>query len=129
MAKYTYALGRRKTSVATVRLYEGKGETLINEKALNIAYTKQYDKKVLLEPLVLIEGLDKYYFTAKTSGGGRSGQVQAIRHALSRALAEQGDEFKAILKKAHLLTRDDRMKERKKTGLRKARKAPQYSKR
>lgn len=129
MAKYIYALGRRKTATATVRLYEGKGENMINDKKFNEVYSKPEEVKKLQEPFILIDKIDAYFYTAKTSGGGAKAQIEAIRHAISRSLAQISPEYKIILKKAGFLTRDDRMKERKKTGLKKARKAPQYSKR
>lgn len=129
MDKYTYTIGRRKTSTATLRLFEGKGESKINEKPLEVVYTDAMDKATILEPLRLVEAIDNYYFTVKVKGGGVKSQAEAIRHALARALAKQQADYKNVLKKALLLRRDDRMTERKKTGLKKARKAPQYSKR
>ena len=129
MAKYTYTLGRRKTAVATVRLYEGNGENLINDKPLKEYIKLVEDQMTVLEPLKITGTEKAFYFTAKMSGGGYYGQLKAIVHGLSRALAKQDPEYKKILKKALMLRRDDRMVERKKTGLRKARKAPQFSKR
>ncbi len=129
MAKYTYAKGRRKQSVATVRLYKGKGESTINEKKIEDIYHMPHQLARLYSPLELVNGKDDYYFTAKTIGGGFTGQLDAIVHAMSRALVEENPEYKSILKKNDLLTRDPRMVERKKTGLRKARKQAQFSKR
>ncbi len=129
MEKYIYTVGRRKTSTSTVRLFEGKGESLVNETPVEKVYADPSLKALLMEPIVLVNGVDKFYFTAKVKGGGKVSQIGAIKHALSRALAKIDPEYKAILKKNLLLRRDDRMVERKKTGLRKARKAPQYSKR
>lgn len=127
--QYTYALGRRKTSTATVRLYEGKGITTINEKPLETVYPAKLDQQTIFSPLLALEKKDKFYFTAKTKGGGVKSQAEAIRHALSRALVKFDKEFRTTLKPLGYLTRDPRMVERKKTGLRKARKHEQYSKR
>lgn len=127
--KYIYTKGRRKTSVSTMRLYPTKGESLINDKKIDEVYPDSTDKARIFEPMKLTETLDTHYFTAKTQGGGTSSQIGAIVHALSRALAKESKEYKTVLKKAGLLTRDDRMVERKKTGLRKARKGRQFSKR
>lgn len=127
--KYTYSLGRRKTATSTLRLYEGKGEIMVNDKPISEVYPDPADKALILEPLRLVGQLDNYYFTAKTNGGGIKSQAGAIRHALARALAEVNPATRSDLKKAMMLRRDDRMKERKKTGLKKARKAPQFSKR
>ncbi len=129
MEKYIYTKGRRKTSVATLRLYEGNGVTMINDKKFEDVYRDPVDRALILEPLKLIGSLDKYYFTSKTKGGGVKSQAGAIRHALSRALVKSSSDFKSTLKKAGMLVRDDRMVERKKTGLKKARKSPQFSKR
>jgi small subunit ribosomal protein S9 len=129
MEKYIYAKGRRKTAVATIRLFEGKQESLINEKPITEVIKDKFDKDNVFFPLTIVDSKDKYYFTAKVKGSGVKAQQGAIVHALSRALASIDPGFKDALKKAKLLTRDERMVERKKTGLRKARKAPQYSKR
>lgn len=129
MEKYIYTKGRRKTSVATIRLFEGKGDNLVNNKPINQFFSIIDDQKHVVEPLRLVNAFDKYYFTAQVNGGGLKGQVGAIIHGLARALAKEDPEYKAILKKALMLRRDDRMTERKKTGLVKARKAPQFSKR
>lgn len=129
MAKYIYTIGRRKTSVATLRLFEGKGDSLINEKPLEELYPDATDKRNILLPLSLTNNVDKFHFTVKTSGGGKRGQRDSIILALSRALVKYDADLKEILKKESLLTRDDRKKERKKTGLLKARKSPQFSKR
>jgi small subunit ribosomal protein S9 len=129
MAKYTYAKGRRKEAVATIRLYKGKGESTINEKKIEEIYHMPHQLDRLMSPLDLVNAKDDYYFTAKTIGGGFTGQLDAIVLAMSRALIEENPEYKSILKKNDLLTRDPRMVERKKTGLRKARKQAQFSKR
>lgn len=129
MEKYHYAIGRRKRSVATVRLFEGKGESLVNGKPSKVVFNLGMEQKRLGEPLEVTNNQDKFYFTAKAQGGGRSGQIGAIVHALARSLVKADNDFRGELKKAGLLRRDDRKSERKKTGLRKARKSPQYSKR
>lgn len=129
MDKYIYTVGRRKTSTATLRLFEGKSDNIIGQKKLEEVYPHLSDKAELLEPLKLVDGIGEYYFTVVVKGGGKRSQLGAIKHALSRALAKKDREYKKILKPHGLLTRDDRMKERKKTGLRKARKARQFSKR
>ncbi|MBN1331290.1 30S ribosomal protein S9 [Candidatus Dojkabacteria bacterium] len=127
--KYIYTKGRRKTSTSTLRLYPQKGDNLVNDKKIEEVYPDPNDRARILEPLKLTETIDSHYFTAKTQGGGVSSQIDAIKHAIARALAKENPEFKTIVKKAGLLTRDDRMTERKKTGLRKARKQRQFSKR
>jgi len=127
--KYYYAKGRRKKSVATVRLYEGNENSLINNKKVEEVYASIVDLERIYRPIVLLEKKGQFYFTAKVKGGGKVGQRDAITHALARSLAEMNADFRKVLKKAGLLTRDERKKERKKTGLLKARKAPQYSKR
>ncbi len=127
--KYIYAVGRRKTSTATVRLYTGEGENMINERKIGDVYTSQQEVRDMLLPLEVTGNQGKFYFTAKASSGGKAGQRGAVRLALARALVKNDEANKAELKKFKLLTRDDRMVERKKPGLRKARKAPQYSKR
>lgn len=127
---YFYALGRRKTAVATLRLYRGKGETTINDKAIEAYTTNEYVRQGMLRPFKVVD-LDQkdFYFTVKVSGSGVSAQQDAISLALSRALVEMEPGLKKALKQEKLLTRDPRMVERKKPGLRKARRAEQYSKR
>ncbi|WP_019131875.1 30S ribosomal protein S9 [Peptoniphilus obesi] len=121
--------GRRKTSVARVRLLAGNGEFKINGK--DIADYFNYDTLIATakSPLELTETADKYDVIVKVEGGGYTGQAGAVRHGIARALLEADPEHRAILKKAGFLTRDPRMKERKKYGLKKARKRPQFSKR
>ena len=121
--------GRRKTSVARVRLLAGNGEFKINGK--DIADYFNYDTLIATakSPLELTETADKYDVIVKVEGGGYTGQAGAVRHGIARALLEADPEHRAILKKAGFLTRDPRMKERKKSGLKKARKRPQFSKR
>lgn len=127
--KYFYAYGRRKTSVATIRLFSGNGESKVNEVELKQYFPLESDRKVVLMPLAITEKLKDFYFTSKVKGGGKKSQREAIRHALARALVVSDEDLKPALKKHSLMTRDDRMVDRKKTGLVKARKAHQYSKR
>ncbi len=129
MQKYDFTIGRRKSAIATFRLYKNEGESLVNDRPIEKYFVEQKDVFHLQEPFVITKTLGKYHFTAKVTGGGKASQAGAIRLALARALAKEDEEFKKLLKKAGMLTRDDREKERKKTGLVKARKAPQFSKR
>ena len=121
--------GRRKKSIARVRLVDGKGTITINGKALEEYFGTDVLKVIVKQPLVASSTLDKYDVICKVIGGGISGQAGAIRHGISRALLEANGEYRPILKASGFLTRDARMKERKKYGLKKARKAPQFSKR
>ena len=121
--------GRRKSSIARVRLTNGNGNIVVNGKALDEYFGVETLKVIVKQPLVTTNTLDKFDITAKVTGGGISGQAGAVRHGISRALLEANSEFRPALKSAGFLTRDARMKERKKYGLKKARKAPQFSKR
>ncbi len=128
--KYTYTIGRRKTSVATVRLFDKPGKNTINGKPVEVIYTSKSEAGKLIEPFMVAElENDKYSFTAVCKGGGRISQLEAVCLGLSRAIAKKYPEKKKALKLKSLLTRDPRMVERKKPGLHKARKAEQYSKR
>jgi len=129
MDNYTQTVGRRKTASASIRIFKGQAESTINGKPIKVIYTQLAQIKRINSPFVLTNNQDKYYFTAKTVGGGVSGQLGAIVLGISRGLVKEDELNKPLLKKAGLLSRDDRMVERKKTGLRKARKKPQYSKR
>ncbi len=130
MNKLAYiGTGRRKTSVARVRLVPGEGKFNINGKNLNEYFSKEVCIEKIKKPLILTQTEFQFDVIVNVNGGGISGQSGAIAHGISRALLQANDEYKPILKKAGLLTRDPRMKERKKYGLKKARKAPQYSKR
>ena len=130
MAKTQYrGTGRRKKSIARVRLVPGNGSILINEKDLNDYFGLETLKVIVKQPLVLTDTLNKYDVLCKVIGGGYTGQAGAIRHGISRALLKADEELRTSLKKAGYLTRDPRMKERKKYGLKKARKASQFSKR
>lgn len=121
--------GRRKTSVARVRLIPGSGKITINKRDIDDYFDFDTLKVLVREPLEITDTLDKYDVFVNVHGGGFTGQAGAIRHGISRALIESDEELRPILKKAGFLTRDPRMKERKKYGLKKARKAPQFSKR
>ena len=128
--KYFYGTGRRKSSIARVRVYEnGTGSIIINGRDINDYFGLETLKLVVRQPLVTTELVDKVDVVVSVCGGGVSGQAGAIRHGIARALLQHGDEMRPILKKAGLLTRDPRMKERKKYGLKAARRAPQFSKR
>ena len=127
---YVYGTGRRKKSVASVRLYEGTGKITINGRDIDDYFGLETLKLIVRQPMTLTETIGKYDLEIKVLGGGVSGQAGAIRHGLARALVKENAEaYKATLKKAGLLTRDPRMKERKKYGLKAARRAPQFSKR
>ena len=121
--------GRRKSSIARVRLVEGKGTITINQKPLDEYFGTDVLKVIVKQPLVATNTLDKYDVICTVTGGGLSGQAGAVRHGIARALNEANSEYRPTLKAAGFLTRDPRMKERKKYGLKKARKAPQFSKR
>ncbi len=123
------ATGRRKSSVARVRLLDGSGKITINKRDIDEYFGLDTLKQIVRQPLVLTDSLQKYDIFANVDGGGYSGQAGAIRHGIARALIKISEENKGVLKTAGLLTRDPRMKERKKYGLRKARKAVQFSKR
>jgi small subunit ribosomal protein S9 len=124
-----YGTGRRKKSVARVRLLPGSGEITINNRNIDDYFDYDTLKVIVREPLVITDTIDKYDVVVNVNGGGFTGQAGAIRHGISRALIKADEELRPILKKAGFLTRDPRMKERKKYGLKKARRAPQFSKR
>lgn len=126
---YLYGTGRRKSSVARVRVYPGNGSITINGRDIDDYFGLDTLKLIVRQPMALTDTLGKYDIICTVAGGGVSGQAGAIRHGLSRALLQVSDEMRPILKKAGLLTRDPRMKERKKYGLKAARRAPQFSKR
>ncbi|OGO77817.1 MAG: 30S ribosomal protein S9 [Clostridiales bacterium GWB2_37_7] len=130
MAKLQYfGTGRRKSSVARVRLVPGEGKIIINKRDMDNYFGLETLKLIVRQPLVLTNTVPKYDVIANVHGGGYTGQAGAIRHGISRALLEVDGELRSVLKKAGFLTRDPRMKERKKYGLKKARRAPQFSKR
>ncbi|MFV0497839.1 MAG: 30S ribosomal protein S9 [Candidatus Fimivivens sp.] len=126
---YLYGTGRRKSSVARVRVYPGSGSITINGRDIDDYFGLDTLKLIVRQPMALTDTLGKYDIICTVAGGGVSGQAGAIRHGLSRALLQVSDEMRPILKKAGFLTRDPRMKERKKYGLKAARRAPQFSKR
>ena len=121
--------GRRKNSIARVRLVNGTGKITVNSKDLEEYFGVETLKVIVKQPLVATNTLDKFDVICTVKGGGISGQAGAIRHGIARALLKANSEYRPILKSSGFLTRDARMKERKKYGLKKARKAPQFSKR
>ncbi len=125
---YFYGTGRRKSSVARVRVYAGSGNITINGRNIDDYFGLETLKLIVKQPLILTENSDKFDIVC-TVAGGVTGQAGAIRHGLSRALLQVNEELRPVLKKAGFLTRDPRMKERKKYGLKAARRAPQFSKR
>ena len=128
--QYHYGTGRRKSSVARVRVYEnGTGSITINGRDIDDYFGLETLKLIVRQPLDTTDTLGKVDIVATVSGGGVTGQAGAIRHGISRALLEMNAEFRPVLKAAGFLTRDPRMKERKKYGLKAARRAPQFSKR
>ena len=127
--KFFYATGRRKTSSARVYLKSGKGKVTINGKESDAYLTRLQSRMVIMQPIELLNQAGKFDLKVTVSGGGESGQAGAIRHGITRALIAFNEEFKAELKKAGFVTRDPRMVERKKYGLRGARRRGQYSKR
>jgi len=124
-----YGTGRRKKSIARVRLIEGTGVVTINGKSIDEYFGTEVLKVIVRQPLTATNTVSKYDVVAKVVGGGFTGQAGAIRHGIARALNEANSEYRPALKSNGYLTRDPRMKERKKYGLKKARKAPQFSKR
>ena len=130
MAKVEYnAVGRRKTAIARVRLVAGDGKILINKRDLNDYFGLETLKMTVRQPLELVKVGSDMDILVNVTGGGLTGQAGAIRHGISRALTKANPEYRDSLKKAGFLTRDPRMKERKKYGLKAARRAPQFSKR
>jgi small subunit ribosomal protein S9 len=128
--KYFYGVGRRKSAVARVRLYPGQGNIVVNNRSAQDYFGgRDVFQTVISEPLRLTNTFDRFNLQVRVVGGGQSGQADAIRHAISRALVDFDQELRPVLKQSGLLTRDARVKERKKVGLKRARKAPQYTKR
>ncbi|MHB8572448.1 MAG: 30S ribosomal protein S9 [Candidatus Dormibacteria bacterium] len=126
---YNYGTGRRKTAVARVRLLPGEGVVTINGKTSSQYFGRKMLENVALQPLRLTDTAARFDVSVKVVGGGTSGQAGAISHGIARALIDLDQELRPALKQAGMLTRDSRMKERKKPGLKRARKAPQYTKR
>jgi len=130
MAQQTnYGTGRRKTSAARVFLSAGSGSITVNGRALDEFFGRETARMVVRQPLVLTDNVDKLDVNVTVSGGGNTGQAGAIRHGIARALLEHDETLRSSLRQAGFLTRDARMVERKKVGLHKARKRPQFSKR
>lgn len=129
MSEYTEAVGRRKTATARVRIYAGNGDIVVNELPLGEYFGREQDQVILRQPLVLTGTQGSFNISVRVKGGGESGQAQAARHGIARALMGVDGNLRGTLKSAGFLTRDSRVKERKKPGLKRARKAPQYTKR
>lgn len=128
-SNYFYGTGRRKSSVARVRVYPGTGKITINDRDIDDYFGLETLKLIVRQPLALTGTAEKFDIVCRVAGGGVTGQAGAIRHGLSRALLQFDENLRPALKKAGFLTRDPRMKERKKYGLKGARRAPQFSKR
>ncbi|MCX6049464.1 MAG: 30S ribosomal protein S9 [Chloroflexi bacterium] len=129
MAQYIEAIGRRKTATARVRLYPGTGDIVVNDKPYQQYFGRDLDRMLLLMPLVLTGNENTFNISVHVNGGGDNGQAAAVRLGIARALCDSDINMRPALKAAGLLTRDARAKERKKPGLKRARKAPQYTKR
>ena len=126
---YFHGTGKRKSAVAQVRLLPGNGTIVINGKPYEELFTRLEQRRAIMQPLLVTDNLDKYNVMVKVAGGGISGQGGAISHGIARALVKANEGLKTVLRQHGLLTRDSRIKERKKAGLKRARKAPQYTKR
>ena len=129
MANNYYGTGRRKKSVARVYLKPGTGKITINKRDIDDYFGFETLKIIVRQPLVATDTVDKFDVNVNVKGGGYTGQAGAVRHGIARALLTVDEEYRPVLKKAGYLTRDPRMKERKKYGLKAARRAPQFSKR
>ena len=129
MAEYKEAIGRRKEASARVRLYPGTGEIVVNDKPVGDYFGRALDQMILRQPLVLTGTEGAYNISVKVAGGGESGQASSVRMGIARALTMWDPNLRPALKSAGFLMRDARAKERKKAGLKRARKAPQYTKR
>ena len=126
---YFYGTGRRKTAVARVKLSPGNGAIIVNGVSYEELFPRVEQRQAVIKPLLVTDNLDKYSAVVKVAGGGISGQSGAISHGIARALVKVDENLKPRLRQNGLLTRDSRAKERKKAGLKRARKAPQYTKR
>lgn len=126
---YNYGTGRRKSAVARVFIKPGKGDIMVNEKPVDVFFSRETGRMIVRQPLNLTETLNKFDIMVNVTGGGESGQAGAVRHGITRALIEYDASLKPVLKQAGLVTRDAREVERKKVGLRKARRRKQFSKR
>ena len=127
--RYIFATGRRKTAVANVRLFEGKGDQIVNKKPISQYFAYSFHLEEISKPLEVTGLAGKYFFTAHVNGGGPHAQATALRHGVSMALGKISEDVRKVLKKNGFLTRDDRKKERKKPGLKRARRSPQWAKR
>ncbi len=126
---FNYGTGRRKTATARTRLYPGSGQILVNDRPVEEYFPRQSLQMIIRQPLVITKNQDRFDIKVNVDGGGVSGQAEAVRHGISRALLEVDESLRGVLKRAGFLTRDSRAKERKKYGLRSARARFQYSKR
>ncbi len=126
---YFYGTGRRKSAVARVRLLPGNGAVIINGKPLEELFPHPDQRRTIQQPLMVSDAMEKYSAVIKVAGGGIAGQGDAISHGIARALVATDERLRPVLRQYGLLTRDPRVKERKKPGLKRARKAPQYTKR
>jgi small subunit ribosomal protein S9 len=126
---YNYGTGRRKSAVARVFIKAGKGDIVVNDKPVDVFFSRETGRMVVRQPLTLTETLNKFDVMVNVTGGGESGQAGAVRHGITRALIDYDASLKSVLKQAGLVTRDAREVERKKVGLRKARRKKQFSKR
>jgi small subunit ribosomal protein S9 len=126
---YNYGTGRRKSAVARVFIKPGKGDIVVNDKPVDVFFSRETGRMVVRQPLVLTGNLDRFDIMVNVYGGGESGQAGAVRHGITRALIDYDANLKPVLSKAGLVTRDAREVERKKVGLRKARRRKQFSKR
>ncbi|MBI5006238.1 MAG: 30S ribosomal protein S9 [Nitrosomonadales bacterium] len=126
---YNYGTGRRKSAVARVFIKPGKGDIIVNDKPIDVFFSRETGRMVVRQPLELTEMVGKFDILVNVSGGGESGQAGAVRHGITRALIDYDANLKPTLSKAGLVTRDAREVERKKVGLRKARRRKQFSKR
>jgi small subunit ribosomal protein S9 len=129
VGKYYYGTGRRKSSVARVFMKPGKGDIVVNDKPVDLYFSRETGRMVVRQPLELVSSLDKFDIMVNVLGGGESGQAGAVRHGITRALIDFDATLKPTLSKAGLVTRDAREVERKKVGLHKARRRKQFSKR
>jgi small subunit ribosomal protein S9 len=126
---YNYGTGRRKSAIARVFIKPGKGDIIVNDKPVDVFFSRETGRMIVRQPLTLTETLSTFDIKVNVIGGGESGQAGAVRHGITRALIDYDATFKPVLKKAGLVTRDAREVERKKVGLRKARRKKQFSKR
>jgi small subunit ribosomal protein S9 len=126
---YNYGTGRRKSAVARVFIKAGKGNIVVNDKPVDVFFSRETGRMIVRQPLTLTDTVDKFDILVNVTGGGESGQAGAVRHGITRALIDYDASLKVVLKQAGLVTRDAREVERKKVGLRKARRRKQFSKR